>query len=149
MRNKVTQQILQNFKLIGLRLYAYQEIANGNRGNQHAIAVKIPVQTIGIDKVGERLEVALLLCLIGIFQRAQADRQVFGFNMADADLAALQDKVRRPNRFAFGFVDGANGTVKAVYKLLKGRSVGMFSGSARLEITSCKKTVTAHSSPAR
>ena len=126
--NKFAQQVFQSLELVGLGLNAHQEIGNGDRSDQFAVAVEIPVKTVGVDQIRQGLAIAILLVLVGILHAAQADIDVFGFDMANHDLAALDDEIRRTASYALGFVQCGHALGEAVEQALKCRTIRMLSG---------------------
>ena len=108
-----------------------QEIRDGDRGDKLAVAIEIPVEAVGVDQVGQRL-VAVLLVLVGILQRAKVKVDILGLNMADGDLAALDDEVGRADFGFRGVIDWGQVIAQRLKKIMQGGAIRMFAGNAGL-----------------
>ena len=71
--DEVAQQVFQYPELVFIGLDAHQVVSNSYRCKQLAIAVKIPVQAVGVNQVRQGFAIAFLLCLVCVFQVAQAN----------------------------------------------------------------------------
>lgn len=100
-------------------------------GHQHALSVKVKIQTIGINEVGKPFEIALLLLFVGILHRPDIEVDIFCLHMADGDRSALENEIWRTALHALGFVDRLHIVSQGGQQRLKRWSVGMFPGNAR------------------
>ena len=84
--DEIAEQVFQRFILIRLRNHAHHKVCNGDRCRQSAITVKVPVEAIGVDQVGQSCPVTILLSFVVVLHASDADVKVFRLNMADDNL---------------------------------------------------------------
>ena len=81
-------------------------MSTGGGCDQFAIAVKVPIQAVGVDQVRQRGLLSVLLVFVVTLHPANADVQVLGLDMPNDNFALVHDEIRRPAFLSLGFVQG-------------------------------------------
>ena len=135
LREKITQQVRERVEFRRLWLNAHYHVGNGDRCDQLPVAVEIPIQTIGVDQIGQTRLVSFLLVLVCILHRADADVQVFRFGMADHDVFALEREIGRANiGQPFRLILCGNLRINRFKQRLESGTIGMF---CRIVVAEC------------
>ena len=115
--------------MFGPGLDANQVVANRDGRDQLTITVEIPVKTVGVDEVRQTADIALLLPLVGVLQRADIDVDILGFKVANCNVLAQDDEIGRANVRSGRIVDRFEVIAQRFQQVMQGGTVSVLAGN--------------------